>query len=63
MTKYGMVVNGLVRSIFYSNNPSSDYPDIASFLSVIQDPVDCNWTFDGTTYWSPDGTQSWTPNG
>jgi hypothetical protein len=55
MNKYALVKNGLVHSVFMSDQPMSAYPDILPYLIDITDQpdVDCNFSYDGKNFAPP----------
>ncbi len=44
--KYALVFNGVVQSVFYSDNSKEAFPDIADQLYEVPERVGCNWKFD-----------------
>lgn len=55
MSKYGVVKNNKVESIFYSELLPSDFPDIESFLMEIPSDVESNYIYnpDDQTFSAP----------
>ena len=51
--KYGLVKNGIVHSVFYSEKSKSEYPDIEPYLMEIPEEVQCNWVYDGENFIDP----------
>lgn len=44
--KYALVTNGIVQSVFSSDEPKSSFPDIEPYLHEVSDEVQCNWKYE-----------------
>lgn len=48
--KYAYVRDGIVQSVFDTDRPAADFPDIEPWLVECGKEVECNWAFDGKTF-------------
>jgi len=47
MTRYGLIRDGQIVSLFETERPLSDFPDIRASLEVIPASAECNMVRDG----------------
>lgn len=62
MKKYAVVKHGVVQSVFHTDRPESDFPDLKGHLHPIDEEIGCNWIHhDGHFYPRPNVVEIYVP--